>query len=50
MLKNGQKGRLDVDSICDNNSINVIMGSVIRISLISSTHNACGPLERSVLL
>ena len=49
-LKDVQTGGLAVVSISDNNSSNVIIGSLIKINLISATHHAFGLLKRSVPL
>lgn len=46
ILKDRQTGGLAVVSICDNNSSNVIIGSLIKINLISATHNTFCPLKR----
>lgn len=50
MLKDRQTGGLAVVSISDNNSSNVIIGSLIKINLISATHNTFCLLKRSPAL
>lgn len=46
ILKDRQTGGLAVVSICDNNGSNVIIGSLIKINLISATCNTFCPLKR----
>lgn len=50
VLRDRQTGGLAVVSISDNNSSNVIIGSLIKINLISATHNTFCLLKRSLPL
>lgn len=50
ILKDRQTGGLAVVSICDNNGSNVIIGSLIKINLISATCNTFCPLKRCLPL